>query len=175
MEKVKKYLDYVIEAGAVIAFVGMCIAILIQVFARYLLNYPTPWAEELSRFLNVWAVFLAAAWGAKKGTHITIKAVIDRLPIRWQRSISLIINGVVSALLLAIFWGSITMMQSSYTMFAPAIQLRMTYFYLALCIGSLAMFCYYVGWIVSALKDFFHPKSEVNCSKVNVESQKSKV
>ena len=152
MKKIKQYLDYMIEGGAVIAFIGMCLAILVQVFARYLFSYPTPWAEELSRLLNVWAVFLAAAWAAKKGTHITIRAVLDRLPPNWQRRVSLLINCIVSILLLAVFWGSIIMMRSSYTMFATAIHIRMTYFYLALAIGSFAMFCYYLGWIMSAWK-----------------------
>jgi TRAP-type C4-dicarboxylate transport system permease small subunit len=166
MRTIKQYLDYAIEGGAVIAFIGMCLAILIQVFTRYLLHYPAPWAEELSRFLNVWAVFFAAAWAVKKGTHITIKAVADRLPHRWQCGISLVINCVISVLLLAIFWGSIVMMQSSYTIFSTGLNLRMTYFYLGLCIGSLAMFCYYIGWIISALKDLLYQKSEVNCPTI---------
>ena len=152
MKKFKQILDYIIEGGAVIAFTGMCLAILIQVFARYIFQYPTPWAEESSRLLNVWAVFLAAAWAAKKGTHITIRAILDRLPSNWQRGATLVINAIVSVLLLAVFWGSLVMMKSSYTMYSTAIHIRMTYFYLALAIGSFAMFCYYIGWIVSTLK-----------------------
>ncbi len=128
MKTLKQYLDYIIEGGAVLAFIGMCLAILIQVFARYFFQYPTPWAEELSRFLNVWAVFLAAAWAAKKRSHITIRAISDRLPASWQRPLIVIIDILVSLLLLAVFWGSITMMQSSYTMFSTAIHIRMTHF-----------------------------------------------
>ncbi len=152
MKTLKQYLDYIIEGGAILAFIGMCLAILIQVFARYLFQYPTPWAEELSRFLNVWAVFLAAAWAAKKGSHITIRAILDRLPTSWQRPLVVIIDILVSLLLLAVFWGSITMMQSSYTMFSTAIHIRMTHFYLALAIGSFAMLCSYLSEIVSTLK-----------------------
>ncbi len=152
MKQIVRCLDYIVEGAAVVAFIGMCLAILIQVFARYLFHYPTPWAEELSRLFNVWAVFLAAAWAAKKGSHIAITAVLDRLPQVWQRRVSLLINILVSILLAAVFWGSITMMRSSYTMFATAIRIRMTYFYLALALGSFAMLCYYVGWIISTLK-----------------------
>lgn len=152
MKTLKQYLDYIIEGGAILAFIGMCLAILIQVFARYLFQYPTPWAEELSRFLNVWAVFLAVAWAAKKGSHITIRAILDRLPASWQHPLVLLIDILVSILLLAVFWGSITMMQSSYTMFSTALHIRMTYFYLPLTIGSFAMLCYYLGGIVSTLK-----------------------
>lgn len=152
MKTLKHYLDYIIEGGAVLAFIGMCLAILIQVFARYFFQYPTPWAEELSRFLNVWAVFLAAAWATKKGSHITIRAILDRLPASWQGPLILIIDVVVSLLLLAIFWGSVTMMRSSYTMSSTALHIRMTYFYLALAIGSFAMLCYYLEGIISTLK-----------------------
>lgn len=152
MKTLKQYLDYAIEGGAVLAFIGMCLAILIQVFARYLFQFPTPWAEELSRLLNIWAVFMAAAWAAKKGTHITIRAILDRLPESWQRPLILLIDIAVSLLLLAVFWGSITMMQSSYTMFSTALHIRMTYFYLPLSIGSFAMFCYYLGGIITTLK-----------------------
>ncbi len=157
MDKAKKYFDYIIEGGAVIAFSGMCLAILTQVIARYIFRYPTPWAEELSRFLNVWTVFLAAAYAVKKGTHLTIKAIFDRLPLKWQQWLSLVIDCVVSLLLVAVFWGSITMMKSSYTMFSAGLQLRMTYFYLGLCIGSAAMCFYYTGRIISGIKVLFSP------------------
>ena len=158
MGNIKKYVDYVVEGIAVIAFSGMCIAILIQVFARYIFKYPTPWAEELSRFLNAWAVFLAAAWAVNKGTHITIRAIVDRLPRKWQQWISLLIDIIVSILLAAVFWGSITMMKSSHNMLSGGLQLRMTYFYLALCIGSIAMIFYYLIQIIAAIKVISHQK-----------------
>ena len=51
-----------------------------EVAARYLFNAPTVWAEELSRFLQVWAVYLATASVLRHRQMIRIGMLVDRLP-----------------------------------------------------------------------------------------------
>lgn len=151
LQKFIRSVDILVEGGAVLAFTGMCLAILIQVFTRYL-HYPTPWAEELSRFLNVWTVFLASAYAVKKGTHLSIRAILDRLPRSWQQPLSLGIDILVILLLLAVFRGSLIMMHSSYTMMSSGLHLRMTYFYLGIGVGAAAMCFYYLLQIVATIQ-----------------------
>ena len=50
-----------------------------EVLTRYLFNAPTVWAEELSRFLQVWAVYLAAASLLHHRQMIRIGMLTDRL------------------------------------------------------------------------------------------------
>jgi C4-dicarboxylate transporter DctQ subunit len=51
-----------------------------EVVARYVFISPTIWAEEMSRFFQVWAVYLAAGYVLRNKQLIRITLLIDRLP-----------------------------------------------------------------------------------------------
>ena len=56
--------DVVLKTGrgiAVVAMVLMVVAILIQVFFRYILNNALPWPDEAARFMMLWMTGLIAA------------------------------------------------------------------------------------------------------------------
>lgn len=78
-----------------------------EVAARYFFNAPTVWAEEMSRFLQLWATYLAAAWVLRRGALIRITLVTDRLPAsarRWLELFSLAVIAVFSAV--AVWYGA---------------------------------------------------------------------
>src|SRR5262245_36394329 len=51
-----------------------------QVFMRYALNSSIGWADEVSRLMFVWSIFLAIPLGIKLGAHIGIEMLTARLP-----------------------------------------------------------------------------------------------
>lgn len=68
-------------AGKLAAWLFFAIGVMItyEVVARYAFNAPTIWAEEMSRFFQLWATFLAAAYVLKHKNLIRITLLIDRL------------------------------------------------------------------------------------------------
>ncbi len=66
------------RVSAVIFFVigGM---ITYEVIARYMFNAPTIWVEELSRFIQIWATYLGAAYVLKHRHLIAIDLLTGRL------------------------------------------------------------------------------------------------
>ena len=142
MKLLRKVFDYFFEIGALIAFTGMFLAVLIQVFANYVLTVATPWAEELSRFLCVWTVYLASASALKRGAHITINILLRRLPGKVFLIATLLIETVTALFLLCVFWGALSVMKSSYEVTSTALEMSMSYFYLGLLIGSFGMLVY---------------------------------
>lgn len=50
-----------------------------EVIARYVFLSPTIWAEELSRFVQIWATYLAAGYILKHRQLIRIELLIGRL------------------------------------------------------------------------------------------------
>lgn len=71
-----------VVAGVVIAAMAAMATILpAQVLLRYGLNLSLDWAEEISRLCFVWAVFLAIPLGIKRGAHVGISLLTDRLPV----------------------------------------------------------------------------------------------
>ena len=50
-----------------------------EVVARYVFNAPTIWAEEMSRFFQVWAVYLGAAYVLRYRYLIRITLLTDHI------------------------------------------------------------------------------------------------
>ena len=67
-------------------------AISLQVLYRYVLELPSPWTEELSRYLFIWSAFLAAAVSVGRDDQFFIPAFIDALPARPRRALQVAID-----------------------------------------------------------------------------------
>ena len=61
---------------AVTTFCIMLIIMIMQVIARYFLQIPTPWAEEVIRFLFVMTTFISAAVLTQERDHIAIDVIV---------------------------------------------------------------------------------------------------
>lgn len=69
---------------AAVLFVLIGVMITYEVVMRYAFFAPTTWAEEMSRFFQIWAVYIAAAYVLRHRHLIVITVIVDRLP-RWGR------------------------------------------------------------------------------------------
>lgn len=54
--------------------------IVFEVVARYVFLAPTVWGEEMSRFLQIWATYLAAAYVLHNRQLIAIDVVVQKMP-----------------------------------------------------------------------------------------------
>ena len=73
--KFVKYSGYL--ASALFITIGFIISY--EVIARYVFNSPTIWVNEVSRFLQIWATYLALTYSFHKNDFIRITVVYDRL------------------------------------------------------------------------------------------------
>ena len=60
----------------------------VHVFARYVLNHPFSWSEELSRFAMVWMALLAASFVMAEGGHIAVDFWSVRVGTRTNHRLS---------------------------------------------------------------------------------------
>lgn len=89
------------------------VIIVIEVVARYVFLAPTVWGEEMSRFLQIWATYLAAAYVLHNRQLIAIDVAVERMPPRIRmgcESIALLVIGVFS--LVAFYYGLETVIDS---------------------------------------------------------------
>jgi TRAP-type C4-dicarboxylate transport system permease small subunit len=93
MRRVINTLFDVIElyAGALV-FVVMFVAVVIQVFFRYVLNTPLPWAFELSMYALVWVTFLTAPYATRYREHIRLDLFYEKFPRKVQIVLDLIFD-----------------------------------------------------------------------------------
>ena len=81
------------------------------VVKRYVFDTPLLWGDELNGYLLVAAVMLGAAEALRRGDHISIDLLTDRLQTGHKRAISIWGNLAVLAFALVLgwsAWGSIT-------------------------------------------------------------------
>jgi TRAP-type transport system small permease protein len=89
----------------------MVVAILAQVFYRYILNNALPWPEEASRFLMLWSTGLMAPTAFRRGGFVAIDMVIRLLPRMVATGLSVFLMAVTILVLwiaLGIGWSEVT-------------------------------------------------------------------
>ena len=74
-DKLVKYSGYLASA----LFIAIGFIVSYEVIMRYLFNSPTIWVNEVSRFLQIWATYLALTYSFHKKDFIRITVIYDRL------------------------------------------------------------------------------------------------
>ena len=72
--------EVIVDALSRAAVVAMTMLVLVQIVLRYIFNVPLAWVEEMTVFLMIWMAFMGAAVGVRRGTHIAMTMLVDRLP-----------------------------------------------------------------------------------------------
>lgn len=75
LKKVDEYWAILERIFIVIALSVMGIVVFVQVVLRYFFHAGIPWAEELARYLMVWAGFLGGSLATRERRHISIDII----------------------------------------------------------------------------------------------------
>lgn len=95
----------------VICVAAMVVAILIQVFYRYVLNNALPWPDEAARFAMLWMTGLMAPTAFRRGGFVAIDMVVRMLPQKVGALLSLCLLFVMLLVLVIsvqIGWSEVT-------------------------------------------------------------------
>lgn len=99
------------RAIGVAAVALMVLAILIQVFFRYVLNNALPWPDEAARFCMLWMTGLMAPTAFRSGGFVAIDMISGLLPRAAAALVSLFLLGLSALVLyvgLQIGWSEVT-------------------------------------------------------------------
>lgn len=97
-----------------IALSLISIALVVQVFFRYVLGSPLTGPQEIVRFLFVWFVYLGASYGIREGAHIRLSHHVSLLPLKLQRVIRIIADLCWFFYSVFIMWLGIGLVQSMF-------------------------------------------------------------
>jgi TRAP-type C4-dicarboxylate transport system permease small subunit len=152
----------VYDMGALICFCAMMGCVLLAVVARNIVHFPTTWAEELSRFMCVWTVFLGAAAAWARNTHIVIDILPRRLqglPKRWLTLMNQSLSGIF---ILCVWIGAIFIMIEQYAAKTTALEISISWFYLGLFVGSTGMLIFHLHLMIRTLRNPADPETTVS-------------
>ncbi len=86
MEKIIKYSGYLASG----LFISIGFIISYEVISRYVFNAPTIWVNEISRFLQIWATYLALTYSFHKKDFIRITVLYDKIGDRGKKILDFI-------------------------------------------------------------------------------------
>ena len=112
----------------------------VQVVLRFGFNSPKAWAEEVDRYLFVWAVYLGSVIAMAKGTHIRVTFLIDLGGPKFEK-MSRLLGGIVNFISFGYvaYYGYHLAYSNRNASFYTVESLPLVIFYLAVPVGMTLM------------------------------------
>jgi TRAP-type transport system small permease protein len=107
-----------------------------QVVARHLAGGALHWTEELARHLMIWMLFLGAALALRRGAHLGIDALVERMRPRMQACIRLLVALILVGFALLMVQQGIVLSQRTMGQRSSGLGYPMGYVYLAVPVGG---------------------------------------
>lgn len=128
----------------------MIIAVVWQVFTRFVLQNPASYTDELSRYLLMWIGILGGAYTYSIKRHLALELLASKLGGIGQKRLSIVINLIICAFAgIAMIYGGGAMVQSTlaHGQISPGIvifgnKLKMGYVYLVVPFSGVLIFYY---------------------------------
>ena len=95
MVSFKSKLDKVVGVMLMVIMAVMVMNVTWQVFSRYVIQSPSSFTDELSRYLLVWLGMLGAAYVAGQGNRLAIDILPTKLTGEAKRKLLMVINVVI--------------------------------------------------------------------------------
>jgi TRAP-type C4-dicarboxylate transport system permease small subunit len=95
MVSFKSKLDKIVGVMLMVIMAVMVLNVTWQVFSRYVIQSPSSFTDELSRYLLVWLGMLGAAYVAGQVNHLAIDILPTKLTGEAKRKLLMVINVVI--------------------------------------------------------------------------------
>ena len=115
----------------------MTAVVLAGVFFRYVLEAPLPWSEELARYLMVWGASLGASVAFEQGSHVAVTVLLDKFPGTAGKILTWVAHIVIIVFMTIVVKEGFVLAHELKIQESPAMELPMTWPYLAIPIGCL--------------------------------------
>ncbi|MFF0990649.1 TRAP transporter small permease [Kocuria nitroreducens] len=117
----------------------MVVVVFLQVIARYVFGDSFAWSEELARYCFIWLIYVTLGAVVLNAQHITVDAVVSRLPEGMRRGWEQAIQVIILALnIFLIVYGMILVLRvADLGQLSAALQMPMWLVYAAVPVGLL--------------------------------------
>lgn len=164
LKKMRNILNRIEDTALVLMFSTMVLVIFYQVIMRYLFKNSSAWSEELGKFLFVWLTWVGISIGARRGEHIKIEMLTDRLSHVPAQLLNILSEVVVFIICAVTAYYSIYLVISQNHIRFAGIRISMSWGYLAVAVGCILMMMRNIISIldsVKAIKSGVDPRIDV--------------
>ena len=152
------FMTKLLEYATILSMSTIVLVLSINVFLRYVMHHPFPWAEEISILMMMWVIFLGGGLLQKRDEHVAITYVFDLFSAKWKNMMIIFGNFSICLVLVIHLLSSLKLLKLQMRTFTPSLRLPMTYFALAALVGVVAMLLYTIDSMTKNLKNRDLPK-----------------
>lgn len=151
LAKLSDFINKFVEWFLFLTIAIMTFVISIQIIFRVFFT-ALSWSEELARYLLVWSSFLGASVAVKRGAHIAVSFLVERLQGGAARIVRyLTLSSMEIFFLIGGFYG-IKLIQRQVFQISPALRIPMRHVYLIIPISMFIMFFHTFYELISHMK-----------------------
>ncbi len=132
-----------IDSIVFVIFWALFGVVFLQFFTRYVLNNALGWTEEIARYLLIGVCFVGSVMAVRKGTHITVEAILTYMSERTRRASLLIMDAVMVFFCASMCWYSAILSQRT-NQYMVSIDVPKSVIYWSVCASFAAMTVYAV-------------------------------
>lgn len=135
----------VLEGAATVLAAGalgvLTVVVILEVIARYLLNSPIIWSNEVATYLFIYAVFFGGSVALERRELMDVRLIRDRCPPTAQRMMRVLADLAIMGFSgVGTVYAGVLMLNSIQTgTISPALEIPMLYVYLPIPVGFMLM------------------------------------
>lgn len=152
LKKVEQVVVWFENTLAVVFLTTMIIAVGTQVLSRYLLPVPVSWTEELARYSLIWLTFIGAAMALYSKGHFALEIILNKIAPKIKYIMQLGILIALAVFLAVNAYSSAMILKILQYQTSAAMQLPMSYVYLAMPVGSVFMLIHVIVQLFDKFK-----------------------
>jgi TRAP-type C4-dicarboxylate transport system permease small subunit len=140
IEKVSTILEKMTMIPCVILGGAMVAVVMSGVFARYVVQNPMPWTEEVARFLMNWMALLGASIATRYRAHLGLLYFVQKFPITLQRLSKLLMDILIMVFLYILITEGFKMAAAASGQVEPTTGVTMNYILICVPLCGILMF-----------------------------------
>lgn len=130
---------------------AMILLTILQIVCR-LLGDALIWSEEVICFALVAATMVGASVAFKRGSHIAVTSLIDRLSPERRKIMACLVHGVGMAFFVVVAWYGVVLMRGEAFQTTPALGIPMSWIYLLYPLTGAVTLVHLVSALVETLR-----------------------
>ena len=148
----KDPLEKVLKAGVFTVFSALVLVVTFQVLSRILFpDLSQIWTEEVTRFLFIYAIALAAPLAMKRRAYVNID-LINKLPSKFVIVIKVLVELMIICLFVVIFYYGIKFTMLGASQRAPTIKIPISVVFVAVPFMGALMTLYSAANLIDFIK-----------------------
>lgn len=150
--KSPKFLDKVLEYGALLSMILFIFTVSLQVFARFALPSSPSWTEELSRYLFIYMIVFAAGLGIRDKGYAAVDTIQEMLPKKAKGILLIAIDVVLLGFLVIVAYKGLGFIELGAIQTSPTLLIPMSLPQASITILTACISIYLVFQIINTIK-----------------------